>query len=171
MRFTRHKVAASIKAALAHTEAISAAIAQQVARVTPDSPQRPTRKASARMDLQHMLRDAGVHNVQVFDNGEVKTLFSTKGDPGDDSVNACIPTDPAKCKYAAFSNFLLAIDILVSSGVQVDTIHDDFSDYYEMFALGEFDKWYSAQIVSSGGSDQGLRCEFGISHLENYCNG
>jgi hypothetical protein len=78
-------------------------------------------------------------------------LFSAKGDPGDDSVNACIPTDPAKCKYATFSKFLLAIDILVSSGVQVDTIRDDFSDYYEMFALGEFDKWYSAQVVSSGG--------------------
>eukprot|EP01043_Picozoa_sp_COSAG02_P005613 COSAG02_NODE_153_length_33128_cov_10.471253_8_plen_128_part_00 len=76
---------------------------------------------------------------------QTHTRPSTKGDPGDDSVNACIPTDPAKCKYAAFSNFLLAIDILVSSGVQVDTIHDDFSDYYEMFALGEFDKWYSAQ--------------------------
>ena len=39
-----------------------------------------------------------------------------------------------------------------------------------MFALGEFDKWYSAMIVSAGGSTQGLQCEFGISSLPDDLN-
>ena len=40
-----------------------------------------------------------------------------------------------------FDAHFMALDILVSSGVQVDTVHDDFASYYEMFAFGEFDKW------------------------------
>ena len=81
--------------------------------------------------------------------------MSTTGKPGDDSVNACLPDNRSRCKYAVFSKFLIMIDLLVSSGCPVDTVHDDFSAYYEMFALGEFDKWYSAMIVSAGGSTQG----------------
>ena len=99
--------------------------------------------------------------------------MSTTGKPGDDSVNACLPDNRSRCKYAVFSKFLIMIDLLVSSGCPVDTVHDDFSAYYEMFALGEFDKWYSAMIVSAGGSTQGLRCEFGISmrRLGTHRNG
>ena len=39
--------------------------------------------------------------------------------------------------------------VLASSGVEVVTDHDDFQEYYEMFAIGELDQWYSAlrQIV------------------------
>jgi hypothetical protein len=81
-----------------------------------------------------------------------------------------MPSDAIRCKYSSFRAFLLALDILVTSGVAVDTEHDDFDSYYELFALGEFDKWYSAQIVSAGGSDQGIRCEFGISHLPDALN-
>ena len=39
-----------------------------------------------------------------------------------------------------------------------------------MFALGEFDKWYSAMITSEHGVDQGIQCEFGISHLPDDLN-
>ena len=35
---------------------------------------------------------------------------------------------------------------------------------------GGASKWYSAQIVCADGSDQGLRCEFGIGHLPDYLN-
>ena len=35
-------------------------------------------------------------------------------------------------------------------GVEVWTIHDDFQAYYEMFAIGELDKWYSAQVGRHG---------------------
>ena len=106
----------------------------------------------------------------VTADGEVKTVMSRKGKPGDDSVNACIPWTIERCKYASFSKYLQALDVLISSGLEVITIHDDFASYYELFALGEFDKWYSGQIVSAEGSDQGLRCEFGISHLPDYLN-
>ena len=90
----------------------------------------------------------------VTADGEVKTVMSRKGKPGVDSVNACIPWTIERCKYASFSKYLQALDVLISSGLEVITIHDDFASYYELFALGEFDKWYSGQIVSAEGSDQ-----------------
>ena len=42
------------------------------------------------------------------------------------------------------------MNVLVSSGVQVDAAHDDFADHYKMFVVGEFDQWYSAQIFIFG---------------------
>ena len=95
--------------------------------------------------------------------------LSAKGEPGVDSVNSCLPEDRTRCKYAAFSDFLIALAILASSGVEVLTIHDDFQAYYEMFAIGEFDKWYSAQIGRHG-STQATSCEFGIAHLPDALN-
>ena len=116
-----------------------------------------------------VLRDA-LSAATEAPRGKFVDQMSSKGEPGDDSVNACLPSDRSRCKYAAFSKFIITIDLLVSSCCPVDTIHDDFSAYYEMFALGEFDKWYSAMIVSAGGSTQGLRCEFGISSLPDDLN-
>ena len=46
--------------------------------------------------------------------------------------DARMPDDRSRCKYAVFSKFLTMIDLLVSSGCPVDTIHDDFSAYYEL---------------------------------------
>ena len=43
--------------------------------------------------------------------------MSTKGKPGDDSVNACLPDNRSRCNYAVFSKFLIMIDLLVSSVV------------------------------------------------------
>eukprot|EP01043_Picozoa_sp_COSAG02_P114413 COSAG02_NODE_50711_length_318_cov_3.000000_1_plen_57_part_01 len=57
-------------------------------------------------------------------------MLSAKGKPGDDSVNACMPVDAIRCKYSSFHLFLQAVDILASSGVEVDTVHDDFASYY-----------------------------------------
>ena len=90
---------------------------------------------------RQVLREALV-SAKEMSRGKFIDKMSTKGKPGDDSVNACLPDDRSRCKYAVFSKFLTMIDLLVSSGCPVDTIHDDFSAYYEMFALGEFDKWY-----------------------------
>ena len=118
---------------------------------------------------RQVLREALV-SAKEMSRGKFIDKMSTKGKPGDDSVNACLPDDRSRCKYAVFSKFLTMTDLLVSSGCPVDTIHDDFSAYYEMFALGEFDKWYSAMIISAGGSTQGLRCEFGISSLPDDLN-
>ena len=41
-------------------------------------------------------------------------------------MNECIPKDRRGCKYASFRNFMLAIDILRSSGTDVDIVQDDF---------------------------------------------
>jgi len=153
--FTRRKLASIIAAARANPQQPSAAT---------------QRHQSWQHQLVSVLRSKGVVDTTVTADGEVKTIMSTKGEPGDDSVNAGIPWAVERCKYATFDAYAKAVDILVSSGVAVDTIHDDFESYYELFALGEFDKWYSAQIVSAGGSDQGLRCEFGIGHLPDYLN-
>ena len=43
------------------------------------------------------------------------------------------------CQYASFRNFVLAIDILKSSDVEVDIVQDDFASWYEQFAIGEAD--------------------------------
>ena len=95
--------------------------------------------------------------------------LSVKGEPGSDSVNSCLPEDRTRCKYAAFSDFLTALAVLTSSGVEVVTVHDDFQAYYEMFAIGELDQWYSAQIGRHG-STQATSCEFGIAHLPDALN-
>ena len=92
--------------------------------------------------VRYYIREALV-SAKEMSRGKFIDKMSTKGKPGDDSVNACLPDDRSRCKYAVFSKFLTMIDLLVSSGCPVDTIHDDFSAYYEMFALGEFDKWYT----------------------------
>jgi hypothetical protein len=95
---------------------------------------------------------------------------STKGAPGSDSVNSCLPPDRVRCKYSSFADFLTALRVLASSGVEVMTIHDDFAAYYEMFPLGSGDRWYSAQLTSADGSDLGTRCDFGTAHLPDDLN-
>ena len=62
------------------------------------------------------------------------------------------------------------IDILKSSDVEVDIVQDDFASWYEQFAIGEADKWYSNQIVGGSGCDQNVTCEFGIAHLPDDLN-
>ena len=136
---------------------------------------RPRRQWATNIRIARKTRDYGktrapVHPALQAEHGSFYTKFAKKGEPGDDSVNANMPADRSRCRYAAFDRFLLAIDVLVSSGCPVDSIHDDFSAYYEMFALGEFDKWYSAMITSEHGVDQGTQCEFGISHLPDDLN-
>ena len=96
--------------------------------------------------------------------------LSSKGAPGSDSVNSCLPPERIRCKYSSFSDFLTALKVLSSSGVEVVTIHDDFAAYYEMFPLGSGDRWYSAQLTSADGSDLGTRCDFGTAHLPDDLN-
>ena len=58
------------------------------------------------LKLTSVLRSAGVVDTKVSADGEVKTVLSNKGEPGDDSVNACIPWTVERCKYATFSGGL-----------------------------------------------------------------
>jgi galactitol-specific phosphotransferase system IIB component len=68
-----------------------------------------------------------VVDTTVTADGEVKTVVSTKGEPGEDSVNAGIPWAVERCRYATFGAYAKAVDILVSSDVAVDTIHEALS--------------------------------------------
>ena len=95
----------------------------------------------------------------------VQVALSKKGKPGLDSVNECVPKERRGCKYANFKEFTKAVDILRSSGVEVDMVIDDFASWYEQFAIGKPDEWYSNQIVSRHGCDQCQTCEFGTTHL------
>ena len=71
------------------------------------------------------------------------------------------PSGSARCQ----PDLPLHSQRLKSSGIEVDIVQDDFSSWYEQFAIGEADKWYSNQLVSSEGADQCITCEFGTTHL------
>ena len=71
---------------------------------------------------RRVLRDA-LGSATELSRGQFVDKMSTKGKPGDDSVNACLPDDRSRCKYAAFSQFLIMIDLLVSS-VGLPSRHD-----------------------------------------------
>jgi hypothetical protein len=98
-----------------------------------------------------------------------KSFLAKKGKPGLDSVNELIPKRPS-CRYADFQEWCRGNDILISSGVPVDIVCDDFKGWYSQFPLGEGDKFYSNQLVSGDSVDQGLRAEFGIRHLPDSLN-
>ena len=69
-----------------------------------------------------------------------------------------------------FKRFLVLVDVLVSSRVPVDLLHDDFASFYEQFALGESQKWFNNQIVGEHGVDQGRRCRFGVKTYPDDTN-
>ena len=60
---------------------------------------------------RQVLREALV-SAKEMSRGKFIDKMSTKGKPGDDSVNACLPDDRSRCKYAVFSKFLTMIDLL-----------------------------------------------------------
>ena len=59
----------------------------------------------------------------------------------------------AKCSYGAMSQFTQMVDILLSSGLQVDLVSDDFTGYYEQWPVDVLLQWFCAQIISAEGME------------------
>ena len=127
-------------------------------------------------DIRNELRDIRSKEriaEQQPAEAAVRSYLAKKGDPGDDSANACTAlhkSERAECKYGNISKFTESIDILMSSGLPVDILQDDFASYYELWPLPWVLQWCGAQIVSDVGADIGCVADFGIEYFPNKLN-
>ena len=89
-----------------------------------------------------------------------------KAKPGVDSPNACIPLDTfASIKYGSATDFALALDILLSAGLQVDIAMWDFRGWYEQFVRNVMEHYLQHQMVSSDGMSVDYMAVFGWADL------
>ena len=101
----------------------------------------------------------------------VRRFLQRKGDPGDDSVNACVDKSKrAKCGYGSVSNFTRAVDILLSSGLPVDIVQDDFVSFYEQWPVPKTLQWMCMQMLSAEGMDVGVVADFGVEYYPTKLN-
>ena len=135
-----------------------------------------TSRSEKLVDIRNELRDLRSKEriaEQQPVEAAMRSYLAKKGDPGDDSVNACTArhkSERAECKYGSISKFTEAIDILLSSGLPVDILQDDFASYYELWPLPWVLQWCGAQIVSDVGADIGCVADFGIEYFPNKLN-
>jgi hypothetical protein len=100
-----------------------------------------------------------------------RSYLARKGKPGIDSVNACVDMSRrAKCSYGAMSQFTQMVDILLSSGLQVDLVSDDFTGYYEQWPVDVLLQWFCAQIISAEGMEFQVVGDFGFEWYPNKLN-
>ena len=97
--------------------------------------------------------------------------MAKKGKPGDDSVNATVRLDERiECGYGQIAAFTAAIDILLTSGIDVDLIADDFAGYYEQWPVAILQQWFCAQLIVEEGMEVQTVGDFGYEWLPNKLN-
>lgn len=101
----------------------------------------------------------------------IKQQLRRKGRSGRNSYNVGVASERLlDIDYAAFDAFLVALDILASSGVAVDIIVDDFRAWYPQWPMANTEHHLNSQIICSAGLEVNPRPNFGAKHFPERTN-
>ena len=92
--------------------------------------------------------------------------IGSKGQPGPDSFNACLQDERVgDLKWGSVYLFAEAMDVLLASGVPVDSKNDDMEAFFPQFPLWVMEQWLATQFLDEAGAEVNLRPDFGGGHL------
>eukprot|EP01049_Picozoa_sp_SAG25_P003680 SAG25_NODE_215_length_11684_cov_261.443677_9_plen_935_part_00 len=94
-----------------------------------------------------------------------------KGKSGEDSVNARVCKEQrTDFALARIGDFTANIDTMLSSGLDVDIVSDDFEAWYEQAPVDILLLWFCAQLISEEGMEFQVVGDFGYEWKPNKLN-
>ena len=121
--------------------------------------------------LRHRVHSETFSKGGLSGGGDFSQQFRRKGRSGQHSYNVGVSSERLlDIDYAAFDAFTVALDILASSGVEVDIVVDDFRAWYPQWPMANTEHHLNSQIICSAGMEVNPRPNFGAKHFPERTN-